>query len=166
MWGKNFNDYNTVAESNIVKFWMLQAFRLMAFLILTTITVTFLYIYVKRAPSQFQCWSLLLSTITFYILFIGAGKQKSYQTMVRNPFKYNVFFDDHFSKQDQWLWGVFLYNISFSLAITSFILYHYKTGGNHAIEASLKDDQNFMLMLINDKKFSMKTENSPKGAPI
>lgn len=78
LWGKDFNDFNTVANTTCVKFWMLQMFRMVSYIILFINTFAYFFIYVRQSFGNLTFYSLLFSTLAFANLFTGAGKQKCY----------------------------------------------------------------------------------------
>ena len=85
--------------------------------------MAYFYIYVKVIFTYFQCFVLLFSTLAFYFLFIGAGKQKCYQYKVANKEKYDIEYSDISKKETQWKIGVFFYGQAYSLALIATFVY-------------------------------------------
>jgi len=124
LWGDDYTQYNTVIHTTLVPFWLMQLFRMFMFLILLCISAAYFYIYVKATLAYFQSFALLFTTLAFYFLFIGSGKQKCYQTKVANKEKYGIDYSDESKKENQWMFGVFFYGQAFPLAlIASFMFF-------------------------------------------
>lgn len=123
LWGDNAEQYNTVVHSTIVPFWVMQLSRLIMFIVLLVISLAYFYIYVRTIFTYFQCFVLLFSTLAFFFLFIGAGKQKCYQYKVANKEKYGINYSDTSKKENLWMAGVFFYGQAFSLAIIGTFIY-------------------------------------------
>ena len=123
LWGKDFNDFNTVAKTTCVKFWMMQMFRMVSSILLAIISFVYFFIYVRQSFGNLTFYSLLFSTLAFANLFTGAGRQKCYQLKLVDP-DFDIDYNDPTMKKDfNWLLGVSFYTISFPLSIISTILY-------------------------------------------
>jgi len=46
-----------------------------------------------------------------------------YQKKTKDPRKYKIYVEDPTSREDQWMWGVFFYNLAYPLSLTCLILY-------------------------------------------
>ena len=115
IWGKDHNDYNTVVDtihSKWFPFQCLQIFRTVALILMIAITSLYFYIFIKKAAPQYQFWALFVTTMAFWTLFVGAGRQKCYQEKLLYPEKYNskVTYDDKAEKQETWIWGVMFFS--------------------------------------------------------
>ena len=156
MWGDDYTDYNTIVETTFVPFWVMQLFRLLSFLSLIICSGAYMYIYVRASVLYIQSFALLFTAFAFYFLFINSGKQKCYQIRCSES-RFNVNYDDPEKKQDRWLIGVFLYGISFPLALVTNFMYFFEYRLWFGSKMSkfnyqtLAKDINSMLTAFNDK---------------
>mmetsp|Transcript_2733 Transcript_2733/g.4659 ORF Transcript_2733/g.4659 Transcript_2733/m.4659 type:complete len:220 (-) Transcript_2733:884-1543(-) len=142
-WGRDFLEYNTVCWTSLCwerhrHFWffLMQLSRMLCFLVLMICSIVYFYIFVRNTPIYFNFYPLIFSTIAFYFLFVGTGKQMVYQKNVKRQIvtknKHNreerrpvIDFNDPNLKQDGgWLWGVFFYSIAFPLSLVSAFVYN------------------------------------------
>ena len=101
-------------------FWM-QMFRLGAFIILLSLLGVFSFITTTKSFIFVNYWSLLLSTLTFGCLFIGAGMQVCEQKLLLKG--------KTIDKKDEsklWIWGIFFYNQALPFVVSSYILFSVK----------------------------------------
>ena len=76
VWQRDLKYFNTVALTQTwTTFFTVQMFRLFAAVSLLCIWIVLFYIFVKRAFFILQFYSLLATTLTFFLLFIGSGMQ-------------------------------------------------------------------------------------------
>lgn len=124
--GDSYNHYNTVGETNLecLPFWGLQVMRMIFLVILIFMTGSYFYIYVRVSVVYFNFWVLIYTTMCFYFLFIGSGKQKCYQKKCdpESDSYSEIDFSDPKEKKDMWLYGVGLYSIAFPLSIVNIFI--------------------------------------------
>jgi hypothetical protein len=84
---------------------MLQMFRLFASLGLIIVTILYFFIYGKRVLFNLSIWALLITTVTFCLLFIGSGMQVCEQKNLMRGKK-----GDGKKMAKLWRTAVFLYN--------------------------------------------------------
>ena len=76
-----------------------------------------------------------------------------YQKKTKDPRKYKIYVEDPTSREDQWMWGVFFYNLAYPLSLTCLILYCFpealwnKKFSAHA--QTLRQDTERYLMIKN-----------------
>ena len=76
--GKDHNDYNTIANTMLIPFWLIQALRFVSFMILVGFGVAEFYIQVRQAVFFYNFHSLIFTTLAFAFLFFSSGKQVVY----------------------------------------------------------------------------------------
>jgi len=88
-------------------------------------TAVYFYIFVKKSIEQYNFWQLVVTTFAFWLLFVGAGRQKCYQEKLKYPEKYGCkfTFDDPAEKQDTWTWGVIFFAQALPMSLVSLIMH-------------------------------------------
>ena len=114
LWGKDCSQYDTVGDT-LVPFWLLQLYRLLCFIFLFMTSGLEFYIFVKSAIVRLAFYSNLLCCITFFLLFVGAGRQVCWQKRVSFPEKYGK----DIKPTSLWLWAVFFYGHALPLTMNS-----------------------------------------------
>ena len=106
---------------NWTNFFVLQMFRLLTAITLTCLTGIICYIYMKRLVFLLSFYSLLSTTLTFWLLFIGSGMQVCEQKNLMSGKK-----SERKILSKLWRKGLFLYNQSLALAFTSTFIFWYE----------------------------------------
>ena len=76
LWQGDLQYFNVVALTQTwTNFFALQMFRLVASVALIIISIVYIYIFGKRLLFVFSIYSLLFTTLTFCLLFVGSGMQ-------------------------------------------------------------------------------------------
>jgi len=83
VWGNDDNDYldyNTVASAlgGEKYFVYLQIWRFLSLIVMVIGGSLYMFIFLKMSPCFIQFFPILLTTLAFFFLFTGAGKQMVY----------------------------------------------------------------------------------------
>lgn len=76
LWQGDLQYFNVVALTQTwTNFFALQMFRLVASLALMIVLTLYVFIFGKRLLFVFSIYSLMVTTLAFWLLFVGSGMQ-------------------------------------------------------------------------------------------